>query len=292
MNKQGKDSNSAMKKPLILAIETSGRNGSVALAIGEKMLAQTVFSAPMKHNAEIFPAASELLSRFSRKPQEIEQVYISAGPGSFTGLRIAVTLAKMMHLANNVKVVAVDTLDVIAANITANEPEIADLDKFAIILDAKRGQFFTAVWQSTNNPSTLLRAGKQPILRPSASEGRQTTLRLPRQKLGTGLLRPGQASNKIWEKILPDCLMTAADFVAGFADSSEPLGICGEGLVYYKDSFQADGIFVLDERFWSPDAEKVHFLGWQRALAGEFTNAAGLKPNYLRGDGAKVKRIS
>ncbi|MCK4914183.1 MAG: tRNA (adenosine(37)-N6)-threonylcarbamoyltransferase complex dimerization subunit type 1 TsaB [Planctomycetes bacterium] len=247
MNKQGKDDDSAMKKPLILAIETSGRNGSVALAVGEKMLAQTAFSAAMKHNAEIFPAAIELLSRSNRKPREIEQVYISAGPGSFTGLRIAVTLAKMMHLANNVKVIAVDTLDVIAANITANESEIANLDKFAVILDAKRGQFFVAVWQMKNG---------------------------------------------VWEKILPDCLMTATDFVVRFADSSEPLGILGEGLVYYKDSFQADGIFVLDERFWSPNAEKVHFLGWQRALSGEFTDAAGLKPNYLRGDGAKVKRVS
>ena len=254
MNKPETDNDSATRKPLILAIETSGRNGSVALAIGEKVLAQTAFSAPMKHNAEIFPAASELLSRFSRKPQEIEQVYISAGPGSFTGLRIAVTLAKMMHLANNVRVIAVDTLDVIAANIThltaknaENESIAAKLNKIAVILDAKRSQFFVAAWQSKNG---------------------------------------------VWEKILPDCLMTAADFVAKFADSSEPLGIFGEGLVYYKDSFKADGIFVLDEQLWSPDAKKVHLLGWQKCLAGEFTDAVGLKPNYLRSDGAKMKRIS
>ena len=104
------------KKTLVLAVETSSRIGSVAIALGEKILAETTFSAPIRHSAEIFPAISDLLNRFSRKPDQIDQVYISVGPGSFTGLRIAVTLAKTMHLANATKIVAVDTLDVIAAN--------------------------------------------------------------------------------------------------------------------------------------------------------------------------------
>ena len=104
--------------PLILAVETSGRLGSVALAQGDKLLSESRFSGPMRHSAEIFPAITGLLSRFNKKPEQIEQVYISAGPGSFTGLRIAVTFAKTLGLANNSKIVAVDTLDCIAANVT------------------------------------------------------------------------------------------------------------------------------------------------------------------------------
>ena len=103
---------------MILAIETSGRTGSVAIALGEQMLSEAHFSGPMRHSAEIFPAVHKLLERFSRKPKEIEHIYISVGPGSFTGLRIAVALAKTMHLANAAKIIAVDTLDVIAANAT------------------------------------------------------------------------------------------------------------------------------------------------------------------------------
>ena len=106
--------------PLILAVETSGRLGSVALAQGDKLLSETSFSGPMRHSAEIFPAITDLLSKFDKKPDQIEQVYISAGPGSFTGLRIAVTFAKTLALANGAKIVAVDTLDVIAANVTPN----------------------------------------------------------------------------------------------------------------------------------------------------------------------------
>jgi tRNA threonylcarbamoyladenosine biosynthesis protein TsaB len=135
--------------PLILAVETSGRTGSVALAAGEQILAETSFSNPMKHSKEVFPAVSELLAKFQRKPHEIEQIYISVGPGSFTGLRIAVTMAKILNLAAATKIVTVDTLDVIAANAGdyIKESKI-QIQKVAAVLDAKRGQFFVAGYQN------------------------------------------------------------------------------------------------------------------------------------------------
>lgn len=137
--------------PLILAVETSGRMGSVALAAGPQLLSQQEFTAPMRHSAELFPAICRLLERSGSKANEIEQVYVSIGPGSFTGLRIAATLAKTMHLATAAKIVAVDTLDVIAANITAcghsRQAGDGDVQSIAVILDAKRGQFFVAAYE-------------------------------------------------------------------------------------------------------------------------------------------------
>jgi len=142
-----KTSSGSSELPLILAVETSGRLGSVALAAGEKLLGEKQFSGPMRHSAEIFPDIVGLLEQHGKKPADLEQVYISIGPGSFTGLRIAVTIAKSMALANQAKIVAVDTLDCIAANVIGL-PEIARL---AVILDAKRGQFFTAVYERTHD---------------------------------------------------------------------------------------------------------------------------------------------
>ncbi len=224
------------EKPFILSVETSGRRGSVALGLGEKILAETSFSAPMRHSAEIFGAVSGLLERFGREAGEIEQVYLSVGPGSFTGLRIAVTMAKMMHLANAVKIVAVDTLDVIAANISSCEPR---LGRVGAVLDAKRGQFYIAVYEC--------------------------------KKEGAG-----------YEKVVFDQLMGVEEFLREFGGQSEPIWLLGEGLVYYKDEFEADGVEILDEQYWWPRAEKVHLLGWQRALAGEFADALALEPAYLR----------
>lgn len=130
---------------LILSLETSGRIGSAAIAKGPELLDQLSFSAPMRHSSEIFPAICRLLEKFGKTSFDIEQIYISAGPGSFTGLRIASTIAKIMGLANAIKIVAVDTLDVIAANAEHLTPRP---DKIAVILDAKRSKFFIAAYEN------------------------------------------------------------------------------------------------------------------------------------------------
>jgi tRNA threonylcarbamoyladenosine biosynthesis protein TsaB len=239
---------------LILAIETSGRTGSVAIALGEQMLGEAHFSGPMRHSAEIFPAVQELLERFSRKPKEIEHIYISVGPGSFTGLRIAVALAKSMHLANAAKIIAVDTLDVLAANATdyITGKKAKDLTKIATILDAKRGQFFIAAYEYEQ-------------------------------------VRLGMAYARQWKKTMADCLMTAEQFIENYGGKSQPVWLLGEGLVFYKDKFKADGIRFLDEKYWNPRAEKVYNLGWQKALAGQFADPLTLQPTYLRKPDIKEK---
>ncbi len=233
--------------PLILAIETSGRLGSVALAQGDKLLAKSHFSGPMRHSAEIFPAIVGLLNQFNKKPDQIEHVYISAGPGSFTGLRIAVTIAKTIALANNAKIVAVDTLDCIAANVSPQD----NSQRLGVILDAKRGQFFIAVYDKP-------------------SHGSRAT------------------SDVNWHKILPDSLITAEEFLARFSD--KPTALIGEGLVFYKDNFAHKNIRVLDEKFWNPSAANIHRLGWQLALQCQFADPLTLTPNYIRGPDAIVKQ--
>ena len=246
-------------KPLILAVETSGRLGSVAIAIGEKILGETSFSSPMRHSSELFPAIRGLLSRFGRKPKDIKHIYISIGPGSFTGLRIAVALAKITHLANAAKVVPVDTLDVIAANATDYIRENnTDIRSIAAILDAKRGQFYVAIYK-----------------RLSKSTDAQYAIR-----------------NMQYEKIQTDCLMSASQFLHRFASKAEPFWLLGEGLVYYKDAFKAENIHFFDKNYWNPRAAKVHSLGWQIALEGNFADPVTLQPNYLLRPEAEEKRKS
>lgn len=233
-------------KPLILAVETSGRLGSVALAVGEKLLAESVFSTPLKHSAEIFDSIAALLEKHNQKPKQIEHIYISIGPGSFTGLRIAATMAKTTHLANKaVKIVAVDTLDCIAANATDFvETEKIKIERIATILDAKRGRFFVAAYEN----------------------------------------KQGQ-----WKKNLPDCLMSTSEFAERFAGGDKPIWLLGEGLVYYKDSFDAEGVRFIDEKYWNPRASKVHLIGWQMAQAGRFADALTLQPTYLQRPDVKLK---
>jgi tRNA threonylcarbamoyladenosine biosynthesis protein TsaB len=71
-------------------------------------------------------------------PQQIDEIFVSIGPGSFTGLRIGITLAKTLAFATGAKIVAVPTVLVLAENAP---PETTNL---VIVLDAKREQIFTA----------------------------------------------------------------------------------------------------------------------------------------------------
>jgi len=104
-----------IEEDVILAVETSSRVGSAALALGPRLLDQSRFTGPMQHSSELFPAIAGLLRNQGYVPMDIDQVHIAIGPGSFTGLRIAVAMAKAMHLANAAKIVTVDSLDVVAA---------------------------------------------------------------------------------------------------------------------------------------------------------------------------------
>ena len=124
--------------PRALAIETSSRVGSIAAAEDGRVLAEEQFEHGLQHAAQIVPIIDRLCRAQGWAPHDVEHLYVSAGPGSFTGLRIGITLAKTMALATGVKLVAVPSVRVIVEN------GPADARHVIIVLDAKRDQIFTA----------------------------------------------------------------------------------------------------------------------------------------------------
>jgi len=128
-----------------LAIETSSRIGSVALAEDGNTIAQNTFPHGLQHAARMIPAIDELCKKLGWTPRDIQEIYVSAGPGSFTGLRIGITLAKTLAHASGAKLVAVPTVNVLIEN----APE--DANDVIIVLDAKRNQIFTAAFHRTES---------------------------------------------------------------------------------------------------------------------------------------------
>lgn len=150
-----------------LAIETSGRAGSVAVLLGRIVLADAAVPHDFKHASGLLPLVDSLLRSRGLGPKDLGHVYVSVGPGSFTGLRIGVTLAKTLTLALPVRLVAVPSLLVLAHNAPAEATEVVP------VLDAKRDQIFTAryrreadLWTTVEPahlddlPSMLHRAGR------------------------------------------------------------------------------------------------------------------------------------
>jgi tRNA threonylcarbamoyladenosine biosynthesis protein TsaB len=128
--------------PRGLAIETSGRTGSIAVSEDGRVLAEEQFSHGLKHAAGIVPIIDRLCASRGWRPADVEEIYVSAGPGSFTGLRVGVTVAKTLAFATGARVVAVPSVEVLARNAPAGWQNLV------IVLDAKREQIFTASFES------------------------------------------------------------------------------------------------------------------------------------------------
>ena len=128
--------------PRALALETSGRTGSVALAQDGALLAEEQFSHGLKHAAGIVPIIDRLCRARGWRPRDLDEIFVSVGPGSFTGLRVGVTVAKALALAAGAKVVAVPSVEVLVRNAPTGWRHAV------VVLDAKRDQIFTAAFDN------------------------------------------------------------------------------------------------------------------------------------------------
>lgn len=126
-----------------LAIECSGRQGSITLGLGDQRVATTPIPEQQRHTVELMPTIDAFFRTHSLTPRDLAEIYLSIGPGSFTGLRIGVATARMLALTLGVRIVAVPTLDVLAHNAPST------VDRIAPCLALKGERVYTAVFQRT-----------------------------------------------------------------------------------------------------------------------------------------------
>ncbi|MBN1395978.1 MAG: tRNA (adenosine(37)-N6)-threonylcarbamoyltransferase complex dimerization subunit type 1 TsaB [Pirellulales bacterium] len=124
----------------ILAIETTERVGTVAAAEGTDVLRQLSLDSSRRSAQSLAPAMVQLLDEVGWRPADVDLVAVSIGPGSFTGLRLGVTAAKVFAYAVEADLLGIDTLETIAAGVPA------DNDRLAVAVDAQRGQIAAAVF--------------------------------------------------------------------------------------------------------------------------------------------------
>lgn len=148
---------SASSEVWSLAFETSTPIGRVALGRGAAVVASRELTQPRAHAVGFLPAVAELCREQSVEPQAIGWVCVSSGPGSFTGLRIGITAARMIAFAVGAKVVSVPTLEIIAQNALNASPRPA---RVAVVLDAKRSRVYTAGFEHRGDGFTAV---SQPV---------------------------------------------------------------------------------------------------------------------------------
>lgn len=129
----------------ILLIETSATTCSAAMAREGRIVARCHTDEPMQHAARLPLYIKELLADGHRP----DAVAVSGGPGSYTGLRIGVSSAKGLCYALEAKLIAVNTLELIAAEFAARHPELPANAVLAPMIDARRMEVYT----QTFNPA-------------------------------------------------------------------------------------------------------------------------------------------
>ena len=127
-----------------LGIETSGAFGSVALGLGDTVCGRYEFATPRAHAVDFLPAIARLCRTHDVEPADLAYVFLSIGPGSFTGLRIGVSAARMIALSTHAKIVGVPTLTVIAQNANLLPEPPASV---TVLLDAQRQRVYAASFQ-------------------------------------------------------------------------------------------------------------------------------------------------
>ena len=131
-------SSSSMK---VLGIDTSTPCGSVGLVDDDWILSDYLLNTPVTHSERLL-GAIELVLRESQCPmRDLAGWAISLGPGSFTGLRIGVSVVKGLAFAAEKPVAAIPTLDILASQVSPTPFLICP------ILDARKGEVYTAFYR-------------------------------------------------------------------------------------------------------------------------------------------------
>jgi tRNA threonylcarbamoyladenosine biosynthesis protein TsaB len=101
---------------LLLAFDTSTSKGGVAIAEDDKILSSLTWEREGSHAELLTPAIETCLSQAGRSLKEIEALAIGNGPGSFTGVRIAVNAARTLGYSLGKSIFVFDTSELIAEN--------------------------------------------------------------------------------------------------------------------------------------------------------------------------------
>jgi tRNA threonylcarbamoyladenosine biosynthesis protein TsaB len=101
-------------KPLLVAIDTATRFAGLALYDGEMVRSEASWLSNRNHSIELAPTMVRMLDRQGLGAADISAVAVSTGPGSFTGLRIGLSVAKGLAEACDVPILGVPTLDILA----------------------------------------------------------------------------------------------------------------------------------------------------------------------------------
>ena len=126
----------------ILAVESSAVTASAAILTDDIMTAEYTINYKKTHSQTLLPMIAEIFKMTDTKPDDIDVIAVSVGPGSFTGLRIGVAAAKGLAWPENKPCAGVSTLEAMAWPLAHLEGDLC------AVMDARRNQVYNARFQA------------------------------------------------------------------------------------------------------------------------------------------------
>lgn len=125
----------------LLAIDTSTAFASIALYDGRTVLAEETWHAQRRHDDHLFAGIERILALSALGPADVTRLAVAIGPGSFTGVRVAIAAAQGIARASGAAAVGVMTLDVAA------HPFAACRTRVCALIPAGRGEHYAAMYR-------------------------------------------------------------------------------------------------------------------------------------------------
>jgi tRNA threonylcarbamoyladenosine biosynthesis protein TsaB len=226
--------------PRLLILETSGRSGCVAVALGEDVCVVHRLEESRRHARDLAPAVAEVLAGQGWSPRDLQAVLVSRGPGSYTGLRVGVMSAKALAYATGCALVAVDTFAAVALQ---TAPEATRVE---VLADAQQDKVYVQSYGKVGE-------GWQPLaplaVRPFAEW-------LSTKEPGAWVTGPGLGK---WAERLPPGTLIAPQACW----EPQPQSLLRLGLARYR-SGERDDPFALEPLYLRPSSAEEQWRGGRR----------------------------
>ena len=134
----------------ILALDSTALAATVSLCDGEKLLSLSTVENGNTHSQTLLPMIEQTLARFELRPTDVELYACSAGPGSFTGVRIGASTIKGLAFGTDIPCLGVSTLEALAQNLVGFDGILCP------VMNARRGQVYNALFECKNGVITRL----------------------------------------------------------------------------------------------------------------------------------------
>ena len=130
---------------MLLAVDTSTAQVGLAIYDGAQVISEYAWRSHLRHTVELAPAIFESLKRCGLTMEDIEALGVALGPGSFTSLRVGLSLAKGLALSRRIPLIGISTLDILAASQPAARLPLI------VAIQAGRSRFAVGSYKSSKN---------------------------------------------------------------------------------------------------------------------------------------------